>query len=51
MGAYLETPETRKETFEDKNAKLRYCASSMQGWRLNMEDAEITDLTLNNGNN
>lgn len=31
MGAYLEKPITKKDTVEGKNARLKYCASSMQG--------------------
>jgi hypothetical protein len=50
MGAYLDKPNTKKHTIESKNATLKYTASSMQGWRMHMEDAEITDLTLSNGN-
>ncbi|KRX07656.1 Ubiquitin-conjugating enzyme/RWD-like protein [Pseudocohnilembus persalinus] len=49
MGAYLEKPVTRKNTQENKNNILRYVCSQMQGWRINMEDAEICDLSLNGG--
>jgi serine/threonine protein phosphatase PrpC len=43
MGIYLSSPDTKKHSFDGKNTKLRYGASAMQGWRLNMEDAHISD--------
>lgn len=50
MGNYLASPDTKKNFLESKNAKLKYTACSMQGWRISMEDAEICDLSLSNGN-
>ena len=47
MGAslvYLESPKKEKHIREGKNSKYTYGASEMQGWRLNMEDAIITNL-------
>lgn len=43
MGIYLSSPDTKKFSFDGSNAKLKYGASAMQGWRLNMEDAHISD--------
>ncbi|KAK0416216.1 hypothetical protein QR680_012350 [Steinernema hermaphroditum] len=45
MGAYLSKPKTDIETEEGGNGSLSYCCASMQGWRLNQEDAHnaITD--------
>jgi serine/threonine protein phosphatase PrpC len=46
MGAslvYLEKPDTEKHSFEGKTDKFEYGGSEMQGWRLNMEDACITN--------
>ncbi|XP_016968862.1 protein phosphatase 1B [Drosophila rhopaloa] len=39
MGGFLEKPETGKQVSEGDGNGLRYCVSSMQGWRLEMEDA------------
>ena len=47
MGAslvYLDKPNKDKNSFDDKNEKFSYGACEMQGWRLNMEDATITNL-------
>mmetsp|Transcript_32297 Transcript_32297/g.55863 ORF Transcript_32297/g.55863 Transcript_32297/m.55863 type:complete len:295 (+) Transcript_32297:2424-3308(+) len=44
MGAYRSTPLTDKHTTSGNDAKLRYAASEMQGWRITMEDAKITHL-------
>jgi len=38
MGGFLEKPETEKHVEEGSGNNLRYCVSSMQGWRLEMED-------------
>ena len=46
MGAYLERPNTEKETESGGNAYLRHGASAMQGWRKKMEDAHITEPDL-----
>jgi len=39
MGAFLEKPKTEKYNESKTGAGLRYGLSSMQGWRLEMEDA------------
>lgn len=43
MGTYLSSPDTRKISFNGEGPTTRFGASSMQGWRLNMEDAHIFD--------
>ncbi|CAD6199346.1 unnamed protein product [Caenorhabditis auriculariae] len=39
MGAYLNKPVVDKEHEEGQNSKLRFACTSMQGWRINQEDA------------
>lgn len=39
MGAYLSEPNLKKESIDDESGQLSYGASSMQGWRLEQEDA------------
>ncbi|KAI9338697.1 phosphatase 2C-like domain-containing protein [Zopfochytrium polystomum] len=46
MGQTLSEPITDKETSEGGDERLFYAASSMQGWRLQMEDAHTTILNL-----
>ena len=41
MGQYLSTPVTDKDTLEGSGNGLKYSVSSMQGWRISMEDAHI----------
>lgn len=48
MGVYLSSPDTKKESVEGGCAKLKYGASAMQGWRMNMEDAHITEPEFDN---
>ena len=50
MGIYLSAPDTRKHSIhsEGKSNRVLYGASSMQGWRLNMEDDHITTEKLPN---
>merc|ERR1712021_142288 len=43
MGVYLSTPDTRKNTITGAGNGMRFAATCMQGWRLNMEDAEISN--------
>ena len=48
MGAslvYLDRPNTTKHTSVGQSGKLgyRYAMTSMQGWRLSMEDAHIAN--------
>ncbi|KAG1439030.1 hypothetical protein G6F56_012433 [Rhizopus delemar] len=42
MGQALSEPITTKHSTEGEAEKLIYGASSMQGWRIKMEDAHIT---------
>ena len=44
MGVYLSAPNTEKFSEEGSHKNLKYAASSMQGWRTNMEDSHIADL-------
>ncbi|XP_063531053.1 uncharacterized protein LOC134742054 isoform X3 [Cydia strobilella] len=44
MGAYLSEPVTEKISSDESNSKLECGASSMQGWRVNQEDAHNTVL-------
>jgi len=46
MGAFLDKPNTEvHSSFGDGNG-LRFGVSSMQGWRVEMEDAHLTDIGL-----
>ncbi|XP_045491019.1 probable protein phosphatase 2C 58 isoform X4 [Colias croceus] len=49
MGAYLSEPVTEKISSDESNGNLECGASSMQGWRVNQEDAHntILDFDLN----
>eukprot|EP00042_Codosiga_hollandica_P037456 m.294660 g.294660 ORF g.294660 m.294660 type:complete len:320 (+) comp55142_c0_seq1:294-1253(+) len=42
MGAFLDKPVTQKQSHFGATADLTYAVSSMQGWRVGMEDAHIT---------
>lgn len=44
MGAYLSEPVTKKISNDESNNKYECGASSMQGWRVNQEDAHNTIL-------
>ncbi|RXG71562.1 putative protein phosphatase 2C T23F11.1 [Armadillidium vulgare] len=46
MGQTLSEPVTQKETSKCKNNRLVVGSSCMQGWRINMEDAHSTILSL-----
>lgn len=39
MGAYLSEPNLNKESLDSENGLIAFGASSMQGWRLDQEDA------------
>eukprot|EP00943_MAST-04B_sp_MAST-4B-sp1_P009687 g9687.t1 len=41
MGSFLEKPLTEKDTHRGEGNGLRWASSAMQGWRVNMEDADI----------
>ncbi|CCG20694.1 Ptc2 phosphatase [Candida orthopsilosis Co 90-125] len=47
MGQILSQPITEKHSEEGQDKYLAYGLSSMQGWRINMEDAHATVLDLN----
>ncbi|XP_071497899.1 protein phosphatase 1B-like isoform X1 [Diadema antillarum] len=46
MGAFLEKPNTEKENEHGSGNGLRYGLSSMQGWRVEMEDAHSAVIGL-----
>ncbi|KAJ3110969.1 Protein phosphatase 2C 2 [Physocladia obscura] len=46
MGQTLSEPITDKHTTTGQDARFRFAASSMQGWRISMEDAHATILNL-----
>ena len=46
MGIYLSSPDTRKHSLDGQGNGTKYGASSMQGWRLNMEDDHISEATF-----
>jgi len=43
MGIYLSSPDTKKCPVDGENSICRFGANSMQGWRMNMEDAHISN--------
>ncbi|KNC77778.1 hypothetical protein, variant [Sphaeroforma arctica JP610] len=46
MGQTLSEPITEKDTHEGQDENFAYAVSSMQGWRINMEDAHATELSF-----
>eukprot|EP00890_Picochlorum_soloecismus_P005406 jgi/Picsp_1/5867/NSC_03225-R1_protein phosphatase 2c len=48
MGQYLSHPVTTKESGSGENGSLEYGFSSMQGWRVSMEDDHLTLLDVGN---
>ncbi|XP_054154323.1 protein phosphatase 1B-like [Oppia nitens] len=46
MGAFLDKPKTEKHTEEGNGNGLRFGLSSMQGWRIEMEDAHCAVVGL-----
>jgi len=46
MGIYLGSPNKEKSSVEGSLGKMRYGASGMQGWRVNMEDAHISQFNI-----
>ncbi|KAM5578532.1 hypothetical protein ABKV19_008709 [Rosa sericea] len=48
MGIYLSAPKTDKVSEDGENDRLRFGASSMQGWRSTMEDAHAAFPDLDN---
>ncbi|GMR40905.1 hypothetical protein PMAYCL1PPCAC_11100 [Pristionchus mayeri] len=49
MGAYLNKPITEKHSESGGNETIKFAATSMQGWRVNQEDAHNCILDLENG--
>ncbi|KAG9346213.1 hypothetical protein JZ751_008038 [Albula glossodonta] len=49
MGAFLDKPKTEKHTAHGGGNGLRYGLSSMQGWRVEMEDAHTAVVGLPGG--
>lgn len=49
MGAFLDKPKTDKEVSKGDGNGLRYGLSSMQGWRIEMEDAHCAVVGLPHG--
>jgi len=46
MGIYLATPNREKTSEDGKNGSVKYGASGMQGWRVNMEDSHIAKFNI-----
>ncbi|XP_020316753.1 protein phosphatase 1B isoform X1 [Oncorhynchus nerka] len=49
MGAFLDKPKTEKHNAHGEGNNLRYGLSSMQGWRVEMEDAHTATVGLPHG--
>uniref|UniRef100_A0A915BBU8 PPM-type phosphatase domain-containing protein n=1 Tax=Parascaris univalens TaxID=6257 RepID=A0A915BBU8_PARUN len=46
MGAFLDKPKTDKENSEGVAHGARYAVASMQGWRIDMEDAHVVKIPM-----
>ena len=46
MGNFLGSPVTDKETHIGESPEYKYGLSSMQGWRVHMEDAHIAETQM-----
>lgn len=46
MGAFLDKPKTEKKNEKGGNNAFRYATSSMQGWRVDMEDSHTAKIGL-----
>ncbi|XP_078492667.1 protein phosphatase 1A-like [Ciona intestinalis] len=46
MGAFLDKPKIEKQTERGHGNELEYAVSSMQGWRVDMEDSHTAKLSL-----
>jgi hypothetical protein len=44
--SYLDKPITTKKTSWGENKEYKYATCEMQGWRKNMEDAFISELSV-----
>ena len=49
MGAFLDKPKVEKRTNSGEGNELRFGTSAMQGWRVEMEDADTARIGLPNG--
>ena len=49
MGAFLDKPKVEKRTNAGRGNGLRFATSAMQGWRVEMEDADTARIGLPNG--
>ena len=49
MGAFLDKPKIEKRTNSGRGNGLRFATSAMQGWRVEMEDADTARIGLPNG--
>ena len=48
MGAFLDKPKVEKQNEDGKGNEMEYAVSSMQGWRVDMEDSHTAILSLPN---
>uniref|UniRef100_A0A0K0EL04 PPM-type phosphatase domain-containing protein n=1 Tax=Strongyloides stercoralis TaxID=6248 RepID=A0A0K0EL04_STRER len=48
MGAFLDKPITKKSNDHGEGQGMRYGVASMQGWRVDMEDAHDVQIALSN---
>uniref|UniRef100_A0A914WF50 PPM-type phosphatase domain-containing protein n=1 Tax=Plectus sambesii TaxID=2011161 RepID=A0A914WF50_9BILA len=46
MGAFLDKPKTDKSNSRGEGLGVRYAVAAMQGWRVDMEDAHVVKLGL-----
>lgn len=46
MGAFLDKPKTAKTNCSGEGNGLRYAMASMQGWRVDMEDAHVVEVSM-----
>ncbi|KAK6753093.1 hypothetical protein RB195_012600 [Necator americanus] len=46
MGAFLDKPKTAKTNCSGQGNGLRYAMASMQGWRVDMEDAHVVEVSM-----
>ncbi|PAV57487.1 hypothetical protein WR25_23614 [Diploscapter pachys] len=46
MGAFLDKPKTAKTNLSGEGNGLRYAMASMQGWRIDMEDAHVVEVSM-----
>ena len=46
MGAFLDKPKTEKKNHSGESNGLKFASSSMQGWRMEMEDSDVCDTNL-----